>query len=165
MAPQSPPLGKRGRRSAVSNADLLLLFPDLASDRWRVTSPFDESYNCIAWAAHDILRLWWPDEDGAGYWPIEKREVTPENFIEAFAALGYERCESGEYENGYEKLALYLEGEEPTHMARQLSTAEWTSKLGNLEDIAHASVKSLEGSYHSQSYGKVHCFLKRWVAP
>jgi hypothetical protein len=130
-----------------------------------VTSQYDEGYNCIAWAARDIVQNWWPDEDGVGYWPIGKREVTVENFIEAFATRGYEPCESGEYEEGFEKIALYVDNDEPTHMARQLNASEWTSKLGNMEDISHASLTSIEDSGRPESYGKAERFLKRRISP
>jgi hypothetical protein len=98
-----------------------------------------------------------------GHWPINERAVTPDNFILAFAALGYERCHSGEYEEGYDKLALYVDAtKEPTHMARQISRTEWTSKLGKLQDISHASLDCI-GGHDSESYGDVYCFLRRRI--
>jgi hypothetical protein len=119
-------------------------------------------YNCIAWAARNVIQPWWPDPDLRGHWPIPERDVSVENFVAAFAALGYEPCDSGDYEAGYEKLALYVDAnKEPTHMARQISASQWTSKLGNLQDIAHESLTCLEGHEHDYSYGTIHCFLRR----
>ena len=46
---------------------------------------------------------------------------------------------------------------EPTHAARQLSDGQWTSNLGDWEDISHASIEALEGAI----YGKVVAFLER----
>ena len=46
------------------------LFPALRGMDWRITSPFDTRYNCIAWAAGDITQWWWPRDPTEGYyWP------------------------------------------------------------------------------------------------
>jgi len=44
----------------------------------------------------------------------------------------------------------------PTHAARQLGPSNWTSKLGELEDVEHATLQSLESFY-----GKVALVLRR----
>jgi hypothetical protein len=36
------------------------LFPALLGSGYQVTSPRDEAYNCIAWAAGDTTDCWWP---------------------------------------------------------------------------------------------------------
>ena len=53
---------------------------------FEITSNETEEYNCIAWAAHDTERWWWP---GAGvYWPSGVREEeTLDAFEEAYATL------------------------------------------------------------------------------
>ena len=48
---------------------LEIALPGLAGTNYRVTSPADDGYNCIAWAATETDRWWWPDPFGAGYWP------------------------------------------------------------------------------------------------
>src|ERR1017187_4287391 len=48
-------------------------------------SPQDSRYNCIAWAAGEQRRRWWPPQ-------LPQEEVTKENFIRAFELLGYRRC-------------------------------------------------------------------------
>jgi len=47
--------------------DLESLFPGLRGSGFVETSPEDIRYNCVAWAAEDKDRWWWPDEDS--YWP------------------------------------------------------------------------------------------------
>lgn len=65
--------------------------------------------------------------------------------------------ESG-YEKKFEKIAIYVNAyNKSTHAARQLSSGRWTSKLGRLEDIEHATV---EGLYRSD-YGAVAVFMRR----
>jgi hypothetical protein len=44
-----------------------------------------------------------------------------------------------------------------TYVARQLPDGRWTSKLGQLEDVTHATTDALEGS----DYGEVVQFMKR----
>jgi hypothetical protein len=99
---------------------------------------------------------------GVGYWPPNlQRAITTEAFLRAFGTLGYGLCFDGGLEPGVEKLALYGKGpagaEVPTHAARQLETGGWTSKLGILEDITHATSSDVSGP----AYGQVICYLSR----
>jgi hypothetical protein len=115
------------------------VFPELRGKDWRVTSSATRRYNCIAWAAGDTSRWWWPGDPADGYWPagIERTE-TLSAFKAAFSLLGYEPCETWEAEPGYEKVAIFADlAGIPTHAARQLTSGRWTSKLGNWEDIEH----------------------------
>jgi hypothetical protein len=75
----------------------------------------------------------------------------------AYGTLGFEPCDSGEVEEGFEKVAIYTDaGGEPTHAARQLANGRWTSKLGYLEDIEH-DLDAVAGTH----YGRVRAFLRR----
>jgi len=136
-------------------------FPKLGDQStFNVTSPPDTKYNCIAWAACDDKDVWWPHAT-YGRWPAEvPRAATVENFVKVFELLGYELCESGILEEGWEKVALYATaGGEPKHMARQLEDGSWTSKLGLLWDIKHKSVIGLEGA----RYGNVIRYLRKKI--
>lgn len=42
---------------------LQTLFPGLRTTPFRVTSPANRKYNCIAWAANDAGDWWWPEGD------------------------------------------------------------------------------------------------------
>lgn len=133
-------------------------FPGLRNTEYRITSPINDSYNCIAWAAQDTARFWWPVD---GYWPSDvPRELSLTAFRKAYARLGFEPCRSCEPEPQVEKIALfYNRNGAPTHAARQLSSGRWTSKLGRSVDIEH-ELNALEGDV----YGRVAEFLKRPVA-
>lgn len=135
------------------------VFPHLRHTNWEQKSPQTISYNCIAWAAGETSRCWWPIEHPRYYWPEGiLREETIERFIEVFQRLGYETCDDGELETGYEKVALYVDDlQVPTHMARQLETGVWSSKLGDWEDIEHHTLHGLENS----TYGHVASYMKR----
>jgi hypothetical protein len=130
-------------------------FPGLRAADYQVTSASDVRYNCVAWAAADVARWWEPSP--RGYWPPGvQRGLTLEVFIQAFALLGYEPCETDALERGVEKVALFASHGEVTHAARQLPSGRWTSKLGVGVDIEHA-LRSLEGGI----YGEVAQVLSR----
>jgi hypothetical protein len=137
------------------------LFPGLQATGYEIKSPQSTAYNCIAWAAGESHRLWWPSSAPSdAYWPAAiDREETIEAFVRAFQILGYEPSESDELEVAFEKVALYVDSTlTPTHMARQLESGVWTSKIGiALEDIDHTTLAALEGD----RYGAVVRILKR----
>jgi len=141
-----------------SSQRLISYFPALQAFSFLVTSPEDIIYNCIAWAAGDDARQWWPDALGFGYWPPDiPRAETVEAFVLAYQTLGYQVCTTGDLEDGYEKIALYAVGNtNPTHAARQLPNGKWTSKCGDLDDIEH----ELDGLV-GDSYGAVVSFMRR----
>jgi hypothetical protein len=67
-----------------------------------------------------------------------RRDDSVEAWIELFELHGYRRCDSADLEEGMEKIAIYADSNgEALHVARQLSSGEWTSKIGKLEDIRH----------------------------
>src|SRR5438309_904887 len=109
-------------------------FPGLRGTAYQVSSPSDDDYNCIAWAAGDNSQWWWPDEPDqpdSAHWPTGvPREETLDAFRQAFATLGYMACNDEQPETGYEKIALFALAGMPKHAARQLSSGRWTSKLG-----------------------------------
>jgi len=134
------------------------LFPNLPG-RYRLTSRATNSYNSIAWAVGEQNRYWWPDSFYIYHWPDDvQREETLESFTQVFCSLGYEICNRRSYERGYEKIAIYVDlNGKPTHVARQLRTGKWTSKIDDYEDIEHNSLDGLEG----ELFGSVGRILKR----
>ena len=132
-------------------------FPNLNQTTCRITSAPTRRYNCIAWAAESVANWWWPN--AWGYWPPGvEREPTLGAFIDAFRQLGYEVCADGSLEEGYQKISLYVDGAgAPTHAARQLPDGAWTSKIGECEDIVHATVNDLSGPM----YGAPVQFMRR----
>lgn len=148
-------------------AQIIAAFPGLKDDPdFKITSPSDPNYNCIAWAYHYNNRWMWPGGveekvmDGFHYWPDGIEDSTDvAAFIEAFRKTGYEICEDYGFEEGFRKIALYVKqgSSECTHAARQLNNGKWTSKLGDYHDIQHGTPYTLEG----RVYGVVHCIMKR----
>jgi hypothetical protein len=46
--------------------DIQQTFPGLEAASFRITSPPDAAYNCVAWAVEDAAR-WWDPADEHGY--------------------------------------------------------------------------------------------------
>lgn len=130
-------------------------FPGLRGTDYKVTSPETDRYNCIAFAAGDQTRRWWPH--ASRHWPEGvPMEETVAAFEEVFAKLGYESCATGELEPEKDKVVLYVDTDgKPTHMARQ-RLMMWHSKLGDEWDIVH-ELRALEGV----NYGTVHAYFAR----
>jgi hypothetical protein len=113
--------------------------PGLAGASYRITSPPDPDYNCVAWGLRDSRHWWSPGPDSKNHWP-EDVPAWPSltAFEELFQREGYARCENRDPEDDVEKIAIFTyESGEPTHVARQLRGGKWTSKLGAGVDIEH----------------------------
>lgn len=130
-------------------------FPNLDISNLKRTSDATDRYNCIAWAMHDNSRWWWPRR--GAFWP---RGAPTQNTIEAFelafALKGWELCDNGDLEQDFEKVALFANGDEPTHAARLLQNGYWTSKLGRDIDISHTE-NELSGPF----YGNIVRYFRR----
>src|SRR5713226_5698628 len=78
-------------------------YPNLKNSGWKLQSPSTMDYQCIAWAACDATRRWWPGPfpvpPPSTYWPKHVcDEETVDCFIRAFAGLGYKVCQSDAFE-------------------------------------------------------------------
>lgn len=137
---------------------LRLTFPLLSVENCRLTSPADDGYNCIAWAADDTEHWWWPDAQKQVYWPPSApRNETVEAFEIAFRGLGYSDRTDDSLEPGKQKIAIFASQRgAPTHAARQLPDGWWASKLGQEIDIEH-ELTAVEGP----TYGIVAVVLAR----
>lgn len=142
---------------------ILSKFPKLALDTaFKITSPCNPDYNCIAWAAvKDNIFLWPYDPkvdgiDWPGHLPCDTRVTT---FIQLYTDLGYVPCSDHTFEEGYQKIAIYVDPttSEVKHAARQKHDGYWTSKLGPAYDIQHVDPFTLEGT----EYGFAIVFMKR----
>ncbi len=120
-------------------------FPRLVTDGYLHTSGRADDYNCVAWVIRDVQH-WWSPEDVDGYcWLRElgdgKDIASYERF---FAQHGFERCDDGSLVEGTEKIAVYGSDEIFDHVAFQRSNGKWSSKLGQLGDVSHDLLSSLE---------------------
>lgn len=146
---------------------IISYFPGLAKDPlFKITSPIDPNYNCIAWAYMYNNRWMQPPNgtpylDGVTWWPDGIEEgMDIQCLVDAFSAIGYIRCNTHIHESGYIKIALYYNpnNNEWTHAARQRKEVDiWMSKLGQSYDIHHGTPYTIEGN----NYGSVFCIMKK----
>jgi len=135
-------------------------FPGLKPGQYSITSPADPAYNCGAWAAGTQSRFWRPTREPDYFWPhgVPMDESLPA-FKAAFAIEGYLECSTEAFEDAIEKVAIFVDANGvPSHAARQLPNARWTSKLGRSVDIEH-DLRAVEGI----EYGTVAAVLARPV--
>ncbi len=134
-------------------------FPNSKASPFEITSPSSGVYNCIAWALERTDEFFWPRRMRGFYWPhsIPLKE-TLAAFQKLFEEAGYEICQHGELESGFQKVAIFAENDRPTHAARQLANGFWTSKIGAWVDVQH-TLQAMEGGF----YGDVAMFLKRKI--
>jgi len=151
-------LGERAKLFDMSEFIIKEAFPNLADQNLAVTSPKTPEYNCIAWAAGDMSAWWWPDANYQYFWPEEvPRNESLSAFKYLFENLGYQECETDDYEEGFEKIAVYSDmNNKITHASKQLRPGIWSSKLGKSEDIEHP-FRGLD----SNIYGSVALTMKR----
>jgi hypothetical protein len=135
-------------------------FPNLTASNHRdIISTPDPRYNCIAWAAGIDNDFWEPAEGKT--WPgnaprgLDGLKVT--SLLMVFESADYKECADGSLEDGIEKIAIYADGPEWMHAARQLATGKWTSKMGPDERIEHDAPENLAGG----RYGQVVKFMRR----
>ena len=144
---------------------LTLWLPGLERSPFEVTSPRSTYYNCIAWALGNAETWWDPDEHAdEAYWPEDvARDVGIETLKSVFSGAGFTECSRGDLKEGLEKIALYAVGAEFTHVARQLASNRWTSKLGEDCDIEHDldALFSPPGRSTAWRYGEVVAFMQR----
>jgi hypothetical protein len=144
-----PPLPEPEREALFED------FPALRDHTFTVTSPTTEDYNCFAHAVGRADVWSWPE--GWSHWlDGVPREDTVATLVAGFTLFGYKSCELGDHEPGIEKVCVYAKGGTPQHVARQLPSGEWTSKLGRGLDITH-TLAALAGPL----YGSPVIFMKR----
>ena len=128
----------------------------MATSGYEIVSEASSTYNCIAWAAGDNTD-WW-DWHPRAYWPTSiPRSPEVDALVQVFAGLGYLICDNAERETGHEKVAIYAKNGRWERAARQLEDGQWTSKIGEYEDITHPSPANLSGGI----YGNVHYIARR----
>ncbi len=135
----------------------LSTLPNSANEPLEITSPDTGKYNCIAWALGKTAGNLWPIWHEQLDWPADLPRVNrTESIVLLFQKHGFEICEHGKPERGFEEIALFEKDGLPTHACRLLKNELWTSKIGTLEDVQH-SLPAISGGM----YGEVAVFMKR----
>lgn len=125
-------------------------FLGLRGARWRVTSPEDERYNCVAWACGDTNRWWWPwpEGDPPGFWPGDgSADDGVEDAVLMFEGQGYVCCAPEAADAHDDVIVLYASANRLRHVARRTLDGWWASKLGALNDIEHETLDAVASPY------------------
>jgi hypothetical protein len=139
------------------DARLQNLFPGLKPGTYKIIGSASVHYNCIAWAVGKRDAFWWPDKALKRYWPPDiPLADTLDAFVQLFRSLGYETCTNPSFERRFEKVAIFVKGQNVTHAARQLGNGRWSSKLGMSELIEHDL-----GAIAGETYGDVQQIMQR----
>lgn len=124
------------------------------------------AYNCVGSAMDDKSRWWFPfkagdtsQNCGEFFWPSEAKRGTgtAESEVKAFDDL-FVRVSKGSVtknekpEAGFVKMAMFTLRGRPVHIARQVSTGQWLSKIGFAQQITH-DLHDLDKN--QSSYGNV----------
>ena len=126
-----------------------------------VSSETSTAYNCMP-------GLWEPHSPGSiaedqGHWPVGlPHDRAPETLRTLFQREGFVDCENGDLDPNSVKIALYQAQESDgsyrwTHVARQLKTGLWTSKLGSSYEATHRNPEDLDG----RLYGAVFAYMAK----
>jgi hypothetical protein len=157
-------------------SDVINGFPKLLADGGIKSSNATRQYNCLAWSAARIQKNWFEPQPTQAWevWPKDvPNDYSLESFIILFEKLGYKRCSTTDisFEFFFKKVAIYADfgiyGQQQwefTHVADQLHSGVWTSKLGPGIDIQHNTPNSLEGNT-GEEYGRVYLILKKRCWP
>ena len=136
-------------------------WPKLRPDNYKEASHASPRYNCLAFVNGDERHKWEFGRHGGRFsWP-EGVPDSLEGWTEIFVRQGYAVTDVADkdVEPGYEKIAIYEELEGYYHVAMS-DGRSWKSKLGNYQDIEHATLDLLEG-FEQAEYGKIVVILKR----
>lgn len=138
--------------------ELIRIFPMLRCSHFKVSSPYDPIYNCVAYVMGDTENWWEPDSMGTCYWPqgLPRGDYSPKAYSVLFETFGYKTDSSDQLEKGHNKIVIFEKNGIFKHVALQLESGLWTSKIGEYEDITH-TLEGLVGDF----YGQVKIVLKK----
>lgn len=151
----------QGYEIAITGEEIEINWQNLKlNQNFHFTSLKRKGFNCVGYALDlvnkDIDMFWFRDMyglDGA------KLDHSVNGYAKCFRDyFGYEICDDGQVENGFNKIALYSDTDNDfTHIAKQLENGNWTSKMGTYEDIEHYNLEALSGTL----YGKPMLFMRK----
>ena len=125
----------------------LVQFPNSFIEPFTITSPETPQHNCVAWALGDTMHWWEGDEDYLWLDNIDF-DNTLATLQRFFHILGFEPIDNPNFQNGVEKIALFSNNSiDCTHVAKQLPSNIWTSKLGISHDVTHTLSAMEKGIY------------------
>jgi hypothetical protein len=126
-----------------------------------ITSPYDPSYNCAAFALGITNR--WLDSGMGCFWPKgTPRGTAIGHLVAMYESHGFEVCGvDTSLESRFEKIAIFEHQGEWQHVCKQCEDGRWLSKLGMSEDVKH----NLDALESQPDYGQLVTVLRRAILP
>jgi hypothetical protein len=91
------------------NIEIELWHPKLKGKNYKIinTNKILNDFNCISYTL-DIYNEWYGSNTSS--WPDKTISRIPklENYIKYYNSFGYEICDNDKYEDGFEKIAIYI---------------------------------------------------------
>ena len=99
-----------------------------------------------------LASWWWPTAASA------KNGFSIDRFVEALSVVGFEPCIDCDWQEEYEKIAIYADEEsrEFKHVCLLIAPGRWRSKWGRLSDFSHDL-----NALNSGHFGKLFRYMKR----
>jgi hypothetical protein len=123
--------------------DLYAQLPRLQTAPHAITSPPTDAYNCVAWIERDQDQWWEPGFTWPADVPPPRGDDDLDSYVALFRHWGFEVCGDGSLEAGFLKIAIYAVDQRFQHVAKQLPSGRWSSKLGLSFDVLHDDLDSL----------------------
>lgn len=130
-------------------------FPKMVGKNFNFYEPDNKfDFNCLSFSL-DMDTWIWTNEN----WPKDiPNNLGILSFKLLFEQKGYRNCDNSNYEDGYEKIAIYSkDGNTPSHVSKQTSGI-WKSKTGKY--IIEHELEWLSGN-SSDTYGDVVIIMKK----
>jgi hypothetical protein len=117
-------------------------------------------FNCYAFTIGDYKNWHGHREDN---WPssIGSRFPSIDNYIKFYNLYGFNICDNDEYDEEFNKIAIYTNNKDwVSHAAKQYNNM-WRSKLGTSCILEH-ELEWISG-FDYNNYGKVHLLMKKKI--
>lgn len=148
---------------AMNPEEISTKWPNLKiGDNFSYTSLKRRGFNCVAYAL-EFENKDWDMLVFAKIYNLDKTQLdhSANGYAKIFSEkFGFEKCDNPNLEEGFKKIALYENNEgDFTHIARQMESGKWTSKMGNYEDIEHYDLIGISGNF----YGKPSMYMRKVI--
>ena len=132
-------------------------FSNIVGKDFKIIDNPKGDFNCVSFTLGIYDSWMWTNEKS---WPYQKipRDSGINGFRKLYELYGYVDCDTSDFEEGYDKIALYSKNGKATHACKQFSDM-WRSKLGPSVIIEH-KLEWLCGDGEDE-YGNIEFIMKR----
>ena len=142
--------------------DIYDRLPQLEGSAHLVTSQPTDKYNCVGWVNRELEGYYAPGIRWPHGIPAPRRgEQDVQAYIALFESWGFVTCETPDLEDSFLKIAIYAKDGFFHHVAKQLPSGAWSSKIGEAHDVRHEQLDALDDSAVFFDRAQAAVFMKR----